>query len=347
MALFNPSGRGLAEPMWMPVQIRHRTAYYDAFFAEALMDFIGSGLAAPPRRGSRAPRHRHLIGFCLDTSRERVRAPDDGEPFDVITALAPPPHARMSRFFCAASRPISVSASTSPTATPPPARSRRRRNSARRTPILDQPLIDFYAGYQVGQRQLPRHADGHDQRHHRVRWRVLTWIENLAGDRPFGNDLDPTLNLDVLEACFRNHERWQIVETPRAPGDLRRIVRFQNRLADCGAFTDPRSHIYYLPELYCAYFGRCYAALRALPRAVQEALDPDDSFGSIRRRVLAYVCDDLMAAEMNPFDAALALLALAKLGAEPASFTPALDCLAAASAKAAGARLSKPTNGTR
>ena len=32
--------------------------------------------------------------------------------------------------------------------------------------------------------------------------------------------------------------------------------------------------------------------------------------------------------EINPFDAALALLALAKLGAPPASFSPALNCIA-------------------
>lgn len=35
-----------------------------------------------------------------------------------------------------------------------------------------------------------------------------------------------------------------------------------------------------------------------------------------------------MATEMNPFDAALALLALAKLDAEPKTFVPALDCIA-------------------
>jgi hypothetical protein len=36
----------------------------------------------------------------------------------------------------------------------------------------------------------------------------------------------------------------------------------------------------------------------------------------------------LAAAEMNPFDAALALLALAKLGADPETFAPALACIA-------------------
>ena len=29
---------------------------------------------------------------------------------------------------------------------------------------------------------------------------VVTWIDNLAGERPFGNDLDPTLNLDAVES---------------------------------------------------------------------------------------------------------------------------------------------------
>ena len=39
-AVINPPWRGMAEQMWSPVQIRHRSAYYDAFYAEALMDFL-------------------------------------------------------------------------------------------------------------------------------------------------------------------------------------------------------------------------------------------------------------------------------------------------------------------
>ena len=108
---------------------------------------------------------------------------------------------------------------------------------------------------------------------------------------------------------------------------MQRIIGFQKRLAASGAFTDPRSHIYYLPELYCAYFGRCYAAFIALPLAAQQAIDPDGAFDFIRARVLAYVQTELIAGEMNAFDAALALIALGHLGAEPASFTPALHCI--------------------
>ena len=94
-----------------------------------------------------------------------------------------------------------------------------------------------------------------------------------------------------------------------------------------GAFTDPRSHIYYLPELYCAYFGRCYGAFIALPPAAQLMIDPQGAFALIRTRVLAYVQTELSCCEMNAFDAALALIALGHLGAEPTSFAPALHCI--------------------
>src|SRR5258708_35018703 len=36
---------------------------------------------------------------------------------------------------------------------------------------------------------------------------VVTWIDNLAGERTLGHDLDPTLNLDILEASFRHVAR--------------------------------------------------------------------------------------------------------------------------------------------
>jgi hypothetical protein len=108
---------------------------------------------------------------------------------------------------------------------------------------------------------------------------------------------------------------------------LQRIIAFQRRLVESGAFADPRSHIYYLPELYSAYFGRCYAAFMALPQAARDLLDPDGAFGDMRLRILAYVEDVLIAHEMNPFDAALALMALGHLGADPDRFTPALQCI--------------------
>jgi hypothetical protein len=156
---------------------------------------------------------------------------------------------------------------------------------------------------------------------------VVTWVDNLAGERPFGNDLDPTLNLDILEVSFRNFARWKIIETPARLETVQRIIGFQKRLVASGAFTDPSSHIYYLPELYCAYFGRCYATFIALPTAARAAIDPGGTLDFIRARVLTYVQTELIACEMNVFDAALALIAMGHLGADVASFTPALHCI--------------------
>ena len=325
-ALINPPWRGLAEPMWAPGQIRHRAAYYDAFFAESLMDYLDSGLASPDAATSARGAIRGMIEFCLDTSRERVRLPNNGKELDVITALVPPPHCRMSRFYWKLKSDLGFGLYVPDCDTTACSFSAATRFGAK-YPLLDQPLLDFYTAYQLGHQNDHHPATVSINDNIDFDGGVVTWIANLAGEKPFGNDVDPTLNLDVLEVSFRNHERWQIVENPRRLDTLRRIIRFQDRLADTGAFANPRSHIYYLPELYCAYFGRCYEAFRALPEPKRKALDPDGSFEMIRRQVLAYVQDELLAAEINVFDAALALLALAKLGAEPASFAPALACV--------------------
>jgi hypothetical protein len=325
-ALLNPPWRGIAEPMWEPVQIRHRSAYYDAFFAEALMDFVGSGLATDKETASARDMIGEMIAFCLHTSREEVPAPDGGAPVSVITALVPPPHARMSKFFWRLKSDLGFGLYVPDCDTTACSFSAATQFGAD-NPLLEQPLIDFYAGYQVGRagNRFPPSVAINDTIDYAGG--VVTWIENSEGAQPFGNDLDPTLNLDVLEVSFRNHARWRITE-PRRLETLQRILAFQDRLAASGAFADPRAHIYYLPELYCAYFGRCYAAFHALPAETQEAIDPAGRFARIRRHILAYVCDDLCSREMNPFDAALALLALAKLEAEPDTLAPALDCLA-------------------
>jgi hypothetical protein len=118
-----------------------------------------------------------------------------------------------------------------------------------------------------------------------------------------------------------------VLETPSRLETVQRIIAFQRRLAESGAFTDPRSHIYYLPELYSAYFGRCHAAFAALPPAARQAIDPDGAFPFIRGKVLAYVEGEMITHEMNAFDAALALMALAHLGAEPATFAAPLRCI--------------------
>jgi hypothetical protein len=324
-ALVNPPWTGIAEPMWAPVQIRHRSAYYDAFFTEALLSFVETGLATPDQATASRRAIAEMVDFCLTTSREEVRA-QDGTPFNVVTALAPLPHPRFSRFFAQIKQDLGFGVYV-PDCDTTACSFSAATQAGSDDPILNQPLLDFYAGYQVREGSNEPRVTVPINDHIDFEGGVATWIDSLAGERPFGNDLDPTLNLDILEVSFRNLNRWKVLETPQRLEVVRRIVGFQRRLAESGAFADPRSHIYYLPELYCAYFGRCYAAFMTLPAAARQAIDPDGAFDCIRARVLAYVQGVMIVAEMNVFDAALALIALGHLGADVTSFAPALNCI--------------------
>jgi hypothetical protein len=323
--LINPPWKGVAEPLWEPVQIRHRSAYYDAFFTEALLAFIETGLASADESAASRRAIADMVDFCLNVSREEVRA-RDGTSFNVVTALAPLPHPRFSRFFAQIKQDLGFGVYVPDCDTTACAFSAATQAGSN-DPMLDQPLLDFYAGYQVRSGDNEPRVTVPLNDHVDYQGGVATWIDSLAGERPYGNDLDPTLNLDILEVSFRNLARWKILETPQRLETVHRIIGFQRRLVESGAFANPRSHIYYLPELYCAYFGRCYAAFNALPAAARAAVDPTGAFDVIRTRVLAHVQDELIAFEMNPFDAALALIALAHLGADVATFTPALNCI--------------------
>ncbi|HKU08329.1 MAG TPA: hypothetical protein VJR30_19875 [Bradyrhizobium sp.] len=326
-ALINPPWTGIAEPMWEPMQIRHRSAYYDAFFTEALLSYIESGLASVKETTDARRAIDDMVNFCLDISREEVPS-HVGSTVNVITALAPLPHPRFSRFFAQIKQDLGFGIYV-PDCDTTACSFSAATQAGSQNPILEQPLLDFYSGYQVrAGANEPRVTvplnDNID-----YDGAVVTWIDNLKGERPYGNDLDPTLNLDILEVSFRNLSRWKILETPSRLETVHRIIAFQRKLAESGAFSNPRSHIYYLPELYSAYFGRCYAAFMTLPVSAQRAIDPDGSFAFIRTRVLAYVERELITHEMNAFDAALALMALAHLGADVSSFTPALHVIIA------------------
>jgi hypothetical protein len=326
-SVINPSWTGIAEPMWQPMQIRHRSAYYDAFFIEALLSYLETGLASPSETSEAKRAVDDMVHFCVGISREEVRS-HDGTLVNVITALAPPPHPRFSRFFTQIKQDLGFGVYV-PDCDTTACSFSAATQAGSTDPILDQPLLDFYAGYQVREGDNEPRVTVPLNDNIDFEGGVATWIDNLKGERPYGNDLDPTLNLDILEVSFRNLSRWKVLETPSRLATVHRIIGFQRKLAESGAFANPRSHIYYLPELYCAYFGRCYAAFMTLPAAARAAIDPDGSFELIRARVLSYVEGELITGEMNAFDAALALMALGTLGADTATFTAPLHCIIA------------------
>src|SRR6266436_270221 len=211
-ALINPPWRGIAEPMSQPMQIRHRSAYYDAFFTEALLSFVETGLASADETGAARRAISDMVGFCLKTSREQV-ASHDGSTVNVITALAPLPHPRFSRFFAQIKQDLGFGVYV-PDCDTTACSFSAATQAGSSDPILDQPLLDFYRGYQVREgANEPRVTvplnDNVD-----YEGGVATWIDSFEGERPFGNDLDPTLNLDILEVSFRNLSRWKVLETP-------------------------------------------------------------------------------------------------------------------------------------
>src|SRR6478736_6301003 len=283
-ALINPPWRGIAEPMWQPMQIRHRSAYYDAFFTEALLAYLETGLASADETTASRRAIADMVDFCLTTSREEVRA-QDGSAVHVITALPPMPHPRFSKFFAQIKQDLGFGIYV-PDCDTTACSFSAATQAGSDDPILEQPLLDFYRGLQVREGANEPRVTVPLNDHIDYEGGVVTWIDSLAGERPFGNDLDPTLNLDILEVSFRNFARWKVLETPQRLATVHRIIAFQRNLVASGAFRNPRSHIYYLPELYSAYFGRCYAAFIALPPATQAAIDPDGAFELIRARVL-------------------------------------------------------------
>ena len=247
-AVVNPPWRGIAEPMWEPVQIRHRSAYYDAFFIEALLSYVETGLASPTDKIAAERAIADMVDFCVNISREEVKGVD-GTRFDVITALAPAPHPRFSRFFAQIKQDLGFGVYVPDCDTTACAFSAATQAGSD-DPILQQPLLDFYRGYQVrAGANEPRVTvplnDNID-----YEGGVVTWIDNLNGDRPYGNDLDPTLNLDILEVSFRNLARWKIIETPQRLETVHRIIGFQKNLVESDAFRNPRSHIFYLLDLH-------------------------------------------------------------------------------------------------
>src|SRR5580704_12995873 len=261
--IINPPWQGIAEPMWQPMQIRHRSAYYDAFFTEALFSWLETGLASAAETTEARKVIAELVEFCISISREEVRS-HDGSSVNVITALAPPPHPRFSRFFTQIKQDLGFGVYV-PDCDTTACSFSAATQAGSTDPILDQPLLDFYAGYQVGGGSNEPRVTVPLNDNIDYEGGIVTWIDNLAGERPYGNDLDPTLNLDVLEVSFRNLKRWMVLETPERLETVRRIINFERRLAESGAFANPKSHIYCLPELYCAYVGRCYSTFKTLP----------------------------------------------------------------------------------
>ena len=183
------------------------------------MDFLGSGLATPQETERRAP-HGRTADRLLPQGKPRAGAEPD-RPRRRSTS-SPRLRRRRTRGSAASSptsRAISALTLYVPDCDTTACSFSAATQFGSQDPILDQPLIDFYAGYQIGRGNNREMLTVPINDNIEFDGGIVTWIENMAGDRPYGNDLDPTLNLDVLELGFRNCERWKIDRFAAAAGD--------------------------------------------------------------------------------------------------------------------------------
>ena len=259
-ALINPPWTGIAEPMWQPMQIRHRSAYYDAFFTEALLSFVETGLAIGGRGRSLAPRDRGDGGFLPEDQPPRKCPRMTARRCGVITALAPLPHPRFSKFFAQIKQDLgfgiyvpdcdttacSFSAATQAGST---------------DPILDQPLLDFYAGYQVREGANEPRVTVPLERQYR-----LTRAASSPGST-ISRASGPTATTSIRRSISTSSKSAFAIS--RAGRSSRRRSGWRRCIASSassgGWWKAARSPIRARISIICrsftrAYFGRCYAA---------------------------------------------------------------------------------------
>ena len=222
-AVINPPWHGLAELIWSPVQIRHRSAYYDAFYAEALMDFLGSGLATRAGDRHRAP-HGRTADRLLPQGKPRAGAEPD----------RPRPVRRRHRARAVAARAVQ------PLLRQHQERSRLRhlRAGLRHHRLLvlggdairlagrdPRPAADrLLRRLPDRPRRQPRDADGADQRQHRVRRRHRD-LDREHGRRP----------------ALRQRPRSD-AEPRRAGAVLPQLRALEDRRYTAAAGDDPQDH---------------------------------------------------------------------------------------------------------
>ena len=325
-ALINPPWTGIAEPMWQPMQIRHRSAYYDAFFTEALLSYVETGLASADEAAASRRAIAEMVDFCLKTTAEEVPS-HDGSTVRVVTALAPLPHPRFSKFFSQIKQDLgfgiyvpdcdttacSFSAATQAGST---------------DPILDQPLLDFYRGYQVREGANEPRVTVPLERQCR-----LTRAASSPGST-ISRATGPTATTSIRRSISTSSKSAFAIS--RAGRSSRRRSGWRRCIASSassgGWWKAARSPIRARISITCRSSTRPISAA-AMPRSWRcrrrrgRRSIPTARSSSSAARVLAYVEGELIAHEMNAFDAALALMALAHLGADVATFTPALHCI--------------------
>jgi len=331
--------RGISEPMrnrliWM----WHRTAFYDGFFFEQILNRLIQSPVTPAEREQLVAILENLVRFVVLDSQEWLTSPNHGVRFPAITCLPQGdgelPLCRLSKRDWETKKLLGFGDYVPDTDTTFVGLAVAQRwldlvaeqgldvdrgLLGECEKFLAHPWVEIIHELQFGSRyesnpptiQITKPLDYYGA--------VPIWF-----DKPFhkpdggmvreaiGNEICPGHNMDILDSILRNRRRWKALEGENLEV-VQRFLEFHHRAYTSGNFRIESALKYYLPEIYVYYTGRVYDTVLGLGEEERATLDPADKIEEIRRIAIDYVRGDMIGRTLNPFDAALAISALVLL----------------------------------
>ena len=330
---------GIAEPMRNRLTwIWHRTAFYDGFFFEQILNRLRHAPVTPSERERLLAILENLVRFIVVQSREWLTSPNEGVPFPAITCLpqgkGEVPVCRLSKRDWEAKKLLGFGdyvPDTDTTFVGLAVAQSWLDLVAEQGLSVDSALVDeckvFLAHPWVGVIHELQFGGPYESNLPTIRitkpldyyGAVPIWF-----DKPFsrpggetvreilGNEICPGHNMDILDSILRNRHRWLALEGENLEV-VHRLLEFHHRAYVSGNFRIESALMYYLPEIYVYYSGRFYDTVLGLDDEERTTLDPSGKIEEIRRLAIEYVRDDMIGATLNPFDASLAISALVLL----------------------------------
>ena len=232
----------------------------------------------PPRRAARSS---EMVEFCLTTSREEVRA-QDGRRVSVITALAPLPHPRFSRFFAQIKQDLGFGVYVPDCDTTACAFSAATQAGSDRSD--PRPAAAGFLCRLPGPRRRQRaQGDGAAQRQHRLRRRRRHLDRQSRGRTAVRQRPRSDAQSRHPRSQLPQSRRWKMLETPAAAGD----GAAASSASRSGWRQAARSPIRARISIICRSFIAPISAAATRPSsrcraAARQAIDPDGAFELIR-----------------------------------------------------------------
>lgn len=337
--------KGIAEPVTRYLgQMWHRTAYYDVFYFEALLDYLNSnGLDKDSKEFKTIfGIIENCVNYAITTSKEITISPNTGKKFPAITCIPDSTRGHLSNKNWKRKVELGFGKYLPDLDTTMVTLSMTQKylgfienknieyvnekitNAAKE--ILNYPYVDIYGEYQVGGGNEKNPGTVIFNKHLDYKGAFVTWFEKIfdsskGPERPFGNDIDPGLNIDFHESIYLNKDSFKIFEIQKRIETIRKNLNFHYNLVTGGKFGDETSHIYYLPEVYIFLFSRAYCAFKTqLTELEQKTIDPEEKYEEIKDILVDYILFDMASKTMNPWDAAIVVCALIRFGHDRESF---------------------------